>query len=108
VRALLLREDDRRLILTPTLPQDWLSTPGHLSIENAPTRFGPLSFHLEWDASSLNLDLASRTTAPEVVWHLPVPVREEMLHVGPASSPPRDLVLTLGTTTARVSLLEKD
>jgi hypothetical protein len=102
VRALLLREDDRRLTLTPTLPGDWLSTPGHLSIENAPTRFGPLSYHLEWDASSLNLELATRPSAAEVVWQLPIPSTQTTLDGHPTSSLSSVLVLPLGTKKAEV------
>jgi hypothetical protein len=102
VRALLLREDDRRLTLAPALPHAWLSTPGHLSVDNAPTRFGPLSYHLEWDQSSFTLDLASRTTAPEVVWHLPIPARQAIVDDTPTAFAPSILVLPPAAKRARL------
>jgi hypothetical protein len=109
IRSLLLREDDRRLIITPMLPQDWLSTPGHLSIENAPTRFGPLSYNLEWDANqSLHLELSKplRTPPSDLVWRIPGPIHEALVDGHAAKPTAAGLVLPTGAKTAGVSLLE--
>ena len=74
VRAMLVHESARRLVITPALPQDWLAQSGHIALENAPTRFGPLNFRLEWDGKGtarLQLNTTWRTPPGSIVWKLP-------------------------------------
>jgi hypothetical protein len=47
-RALLLRESERSITLAPGLPPEWLMQAGEIHVEGAPTRFGPLSYSVEW------------------------------------------------------------
>jgi hypothetical protein len=107
VRALLFQEERHRLTLTPALPYDWLNSSGHLSVENAPTRFGPLSYHLEWDdARRLRLQMSPswRATPPEVVWRVPGPVRSEQVDGTPADPSPGGLVVPAGSLKAEIAL----
>ncbi len=99
VRALLFQEERHRLILTPALPQDWLESPGCLSVESAPTRFGPLSFRLEWDnAQTIRLEISPqwRPTPPEVVWHIPGPIRSAIVDGSAAGPTLHGLILPPG------------
>ncbi|MEO8289230.1 MAG: hypothetical protein ABI670_22715 [Chloroflexota bacterium] len=108
VRALLLREDDDRLTLTPALPREWLNTPGSLAVENAPTRFGPLSYKIMWEAggATVDLELTSRwRTAPaQLTWRLPGVVTHAQAD-GRAITPSKSsLALPTNTRTVRVNL----
>jgi hypothetical protein len=79
VRALLFLEHKRTLTITPALPVEWLQTPGEVSVENAPTLFGALTYTLRWhDPDALTLHLAPRWHTPprEVDWRLPWDVSE--------------------------------
>ena len=96
VRALLLQEERHRLILTPALPQDWLSSAGCLSVESAPTRFGSLTYRLEWDdAQTIRLEISPewRSTPPEVVWHVPGTIRSASVDGNAITPSPGSLVL---------------
>jgi hypothetical protein len=107
VRSLLFQEEHRRLVLTPALPQEWLSAPGHLSVEKAPTRFGLLSYHLEWDGDRricLEMSPQWRSHPSEVVWRVPGTIRLAMVDGNPANSAPNGLVLPFGTKSAEISL----
>jgi hypothetical protein len=46
-RLLLVQERGLELWLAPMIPRLWLADGKRLSVRNAPTRFGPVSFHLE-------------------------------------------------------------
>jgi hypothetical protein len=107
VRALLFQEERRRLVLTPALPADWLTSAGYLSVENAPTRFGPISYHLEWDGDRhLHLQLTPRwrSTPPEVVWRAPGAAASAQVDGSPASPSAGGLVLPAGARNADISL----
>ncbi|MDQ6693808.1 MAG: hypothetical protein M3014_05220 [Chloroflexota bacterium] len=75
VRAMLLRESGKRLLITPFLPGEWLQQAGEVSVEGAPTAFGPLSYTMRWDdgAESVRLRLEGkwRETPGEIIWRLP-------------------------------------
>ena len=76
VRAMLLNDShEGTLAITPCLPVDWLQAPASISVENAPTRFGTVSYTLGWDEGGLNLLLKltpSWHTPPKTItWHLP-------------------------------------
>jgi len=105
VRALLLHEERHRLVLAPALPQDWLASPGFLSVDKAPTRFGPISFHLEWsDARTIRLEISPqwRSTPPEVVWHFRWPVRSATVDGISLKPTPDGLVLPRDATHATI------
>ncbi len=82
VRALLLHDTPRRLVLTPALPDEWLDGPGELTVERAPTLFGPLSYRLSWERKPhdsgegrclmrMALHGGWRAQPPEICWQLP-------------------------------------
>ena len=55
VRALLLRESERSIMLAPGIPSEWLMPAGEIRVEGAPTRFGPLTYSVEWGDEGSNL-----------------------------------------------------
>ena len=75
VRAMLLREGLDTLRITPALPEEWLASAGQITVRDAPTTFGPLSFDVAWDdgGRTLNLQLDGRWRNPPrtMVWHIP-------------------------------------
>jgi hypothetical protein len=75
VRSLLLREEGTVMHIAPALPESWLRRAGSVSVESAPTRFGPISYQLEWDdgAETVSLTQTSdwRTPPAEVVLRVP-------------------------------------
>ena len=75
VRTLLLREEGGSLIVTPSLPKEWLSTEGEIKVENAPTTFGPISFNMAWGAGGQapHLDIEARWHTPpgRIEWNFP-------------------------------------
>ncbi|MEO6456834.1 MAG: hypothetical protein ABIO92_00960 [Chloroflexia bacterium] len=81
VSSLLLREQGDCLIITPSLPEEWLSSEGEIKVENAPTTFGPVSFNITWGAEgrNLHLDIAGHwhTKPGRIEWK--VPGRENIL-----------------------------
>jgi hypothetical protein len=107
VRALLFQEARHRLVLTPALPRDWLGSPGHLSVENAPTRFGLLSYRLDWDCDKcvrVEMSPRWRTSPPEVLWHAPGSIVSAKIDGNPASPSSGGLVLPAGSRNAEISL----
>jgi hypothetical protein len=77
VRSLLLREEQANLHIAPYLPEGWLTSAGHMTVEAAPTSFGPLTFDMEWKAGGekmrLEVDARWRTPPKKVIWALPGP-----------------------------------
>jgi hypothetical protein len=55
VRQVLLSESEESITLAPGLPPEWLRTAGEIRVEEAPTRFGPLSYRIEWEDEGSNL-----------------------------------------------------
>jgi hypothetical protein len=105
VRALLFQEERHRLVLTPALPQDWLESPGFLSVDKAPTRFGPLTYRVEWDdAQTIRLEISPqwRSTPPEVVWHIPGTIRSATVDGISLKPTPGGLVLPRDATNVTI------
>jgi hypothetical protein len=50
LRMMLLREDGDDLIIGQAIPRPWLAAGQHVTVKNAPTRFGPVSFTIETSA----------------------------------------------------------
>ncbi|HUP28117.1 MAG TPA: hypothetical protein VM409_06750 [Chloroflexia bacterium] len=70
VRALLLHETDDTLVITPAIPAEWLAEEGELSVRDAPTVFGPVSFCVRWDTGGRNLHLDIAPTWRKEPGHL--------------------------------------
>lgn len=111
VRAMLLQEKDETLTITPALPKDWLVQSGQISVENAPTHFGPLSYNIEWDDGGhtirLQLDTAWRTTPKEILWKLPVPLQSATADGIPISPNQADVLLPPSAKAIEVERIAK-
>ena len=75
VRAMLFQESKDTLVITPALPEEWLDLAGQITVRDAPTIFGPLSFDLEWDDGGrtlrLKLDAKWRIPPARIFWRAP-------------------------------------
>lgn len=49
LRHLLLMEEGEDLHLAPATPRKWLAQPEPIGVENAPSQFGPVTYHLVAD-----------------------------------------------------------
>jgi hypothetical protein len=77
-RTLLLTERDDELWLAPFVPRAWFADGEHLSVANAPTRFGPVGY-------SIDSHVAAETGGPRI----------EVTIDPPQRTPPTALVLRL-------------
>jgi hypothetical protein len=106
VRSLLLRDEGRQLYITPYLPEEWLQSPGSLSVYAAPTRFGLLAYTLQWDQGGRNLCLALdpcwRAAPKHLLWKLPGHVSAVTVDGALVESPSGEIVLP--TTTRMVEV----
>jgi hypothetical protein len=57
VRYLLFDDTGDTLHITPHLPEPWLSQAGSIELQDAPTRYGNLSYTLEWEEGAQSLSL---------------------------------------------------
>lgn len=101
VRAMLLDDSEEgALAIAPCLPVEWLQTPGSISVDKAPTRFGSVSYTLAWDTGGMNLLLkltpSWRTPPRSLTWHLPayLPDDEESRNEGRVLLKDRTVTLT--------------
>jgi hypothetical protein len=81
VRRLLFHDSGGVLVLTPAFPVHWLEKPGEVTVKNAPTAFGPVSYHVSWQHTERGAEQAVclrlqgmwqwRIKPPRIRWHLP-------------------------------------
>ena len=73
LRHMLVHEQDKELHLLMAIPDWWLDDGSEISVERAPTHFGPISFRLRGTAQGVQLTLTPpQREAPErIVLHLP-------------------------------------
>jgi len=75
VRAMLFQESKDTLTITPALPEEWLDLAGQITVRDAPTIFGPLSFDIKWDDGGhtlqLKLDAKWRNPPARIIWRAP-------------------------------------
>ncbi len=57
VRAMLLEEGEKSITLAPGVPAEWLERAGEIKVEGAPTRFGTVSYRIEWEDGGRNLQI---------------------------------------------------
>jgi hypothetical protein len=73
LRYMLLREEDRDLVLTQGIPSAWLQPAKRIAVTAAPTRFGPVTFSIEAESSEgvrVRLDPPTRSSPREIRIHL--------------------------------------
>ena len=75
LRNTLIAEKNRKLVLTPCIPDTWTDWGRTIEVANAPTHFGPVSFRIEGgpDQVVLTLDPAWRTPPDMIEWACPHP-----------------------------------
>jgi hypothetical protein len=84
LRYMLLREEAGDLVLAQGAPSDWLQPGKRLAVNEAPTRFGPVSFSVEAassDHATIRLTPPVRTPPGEVRIHLRHPAGRKIAHV---------------------------
>jgi hypothetical protein len=73
VRNLLLREQGRTLHLLSGIPADWLMEGQKLSVCEAPTMLGKVSYVLNYpNAKTMTFELTTLSSVPEAVIHFPI------------------------------------
>lgn len=74
LRHMLIHEQGNRLHIAPAIPRKWLSSPEGITVEEAPTCFGELSYHIklrsEKDILSAKIELNPRKMPEEIILHL--------------------------------------
>jgi len=73
LRYMLLREEDRDLVLAQGIPSAWLQPAKRIAVTAAPTRFGPVTFSIHAESSDravVRLDPPTRNLAREIRIHL--------------------------------------
>jgi len=80
LRNMLVREQTDRLLLAQAVPQHWLADGKQVNVENAPTRFGNVSYtidsHVDEGRISVTLDPPKRNPPAGIVLHLRHPARK--------------------------------
>ncbi|MBI5302842.1 MAG: hypothetical protein HY868_11960 [Chloroflexi bacterium] len=78
VRNALLFEEDKHLVITPALPEDWTAEMNVIQVRDAPTYFGNVSFTIAFGERTATLVVnAVWRDAPEYIeWNLPFTLRE--------------------------------
>jgi len=73
LRNMLVREEGEELHLTSAVPLGWLAPGQALQVEEAPTRFGPVSLEVQARPGELHLRLVPprRNPPARIVWHVP-------------------------------------
>lgn len=75
IRNLLFLEREDTLSFFPVMPQRWLEVGNVISADNAPSRFGPLSFSLVSEAESLLFRMESSFASPPESIEVNLPVK---------------------------------
>lgn len=72
IRAMILNESDNGIELAPAIPAEWLRVAGEIQVKDAPTRFGLISYTLEWGDEGSNIrmhaDESKLTKKADVHW----------------------------------------
>jgi hypothetical protein len=78
LRNLCLLEEGDTLLITPILPRTWFEPGARLSVTNAASHFGPVSFVIEFneDEASLTFQGAFRNPPALIEWCLPEGIRQ--------------------------------
>jgi len=73
VRNLLLMENGDGLVITPILPRAWIAPGAEVTVQDAPTHFGPISYSIrtEGEYVVLNVDPRFRREPKTIEWCLP-------------------------------------
>ncbi|HUT55979.1 MAG TPA: hypothetical protein VM658_21490 [bacterium] len=73
LRNMLIREDGKELHLASALSPEWTKPGDRITVENAPTWFGPVSYELSFSETSATLDLTGywRNAPDSVTFHVP-------------------------------------
>jgi len=113
VRMMLIREDPGALTLCPAIPRAWLEHGRRLSVREAPTRFGNISFDIRSDVQHNKIEV--RISPPR---RKAVPIRLRLRHpqgkpIGTVilnGKPHRDfdgewVIIPAGQATARIQAL---
>lgn len=81
VRNMLLREVGKELHVAPFAPREWLASGKKLAVNEAPTKFGPVTYSIETndDASEIVVKLTPPTR------HAPEAIRVRLRHPGSAA-----------------------
>lgn len=76
IRNILFFEEESRLVITASIPVEWVAPGQQLGISGAPSYFGTVGYHIAaGDAEiTLDLDCAFRQPPKEIEWNLPVPI----------------------------------
>ncbi|MDD5696315.1 MAG: hypothetical protein PHD61_13570, partial [Bacteroidales bacterium] len=67
IRALFVYENeyDQSLVLAPALYQDWIDTPGGMSVENLPTYYGEISYFIKKEDNQYRFSIFGDVNLPE-------------------------------------------
>jgi hypothetical protein len=84
-RLMLLTERGDELVLAPFVPQSWLNDGMTISVKNAPTRFGPVSYTIrslvKSGAIEVNIDPPVRTSPKSILIRLRHPEGKRIVRV---------------------------
>ena len=73
IRTMLLREDEESITLAPCIPHEWLRLAGEIKVDGAATRFGPISYTLNWGDDEIephmHADISKLRRKVPVLWH---------------------------------------
>lgn len=73
IRNTLLNEDEKRLLLTPCIPDDWYNWGRTIEVKDAPTHFGLVSYGIAAGSEKVVLSLQAewRNRPEEIIWYAP-------------------------------------
>lgn len=76
VRNILFFEEENRLVITASIPVEWVAPGQQIGVSGAPSYFGTIGYNITASEAeiTLNLDCSFRQPPREIEWDLPVPV----------------------------------
>jgi hypothetical protein len=104
IRNTLLHEQGNRLLIAPCIPESWTDWGRHVTVTNAPTHFGSVTFSIEgrMDALSLTIDPQWRKSPEKIEWVLPFEAKNVQSEGGQAETHGRSIILEPGVFSVKV------